>query len=55
MIVVTTPTGNIGHHLIQRLVGADEQVRVVVRDASKLPEQVRDRVEIIEGSHGHAR
>ena len=54
MIVVTTPTGNIGHHVVRHLLDAGERVRVVVRDASKLPQAVRDEAEIIEGSHGDA-
>ncbi len=54
MIVLTTPTGNIGHHVLRHLVGADEEVRVVVRDASKLPQDIAARVEVIEGSHGDA-
>ncbi len=54
MIVITTPTGNIGHHVVQHLLDAGEAVRVVVRDSSKLPKTVRDRVEVIEGSHGDA-
>ena len=54
MIVVTTPTGNIGHQVLRHLVDADEDVRVVVRDAGKLPADVHDKVEVIEGSHGDA-
>ena len=54
MIVVTTPTGNTGHHVVQRLLDANEAVRVIVRDAGKLPQAIRDRVEIFEGSHGDA-
>ena len=54
MIVITTPTGNIGHHVARRLLDADETVRVIVRDAGKLPQAVRDRAEVIEGSHGDA-
>ena len=54
MIVVTTPTGNIGHHVVQQLVDTGEPVRVIVRDASKLPQAVRDAVELVEGSHGDA-
>ncbi len=54
MIVVTTPTGNIGHHVLQHLVEAGEDVRVVVRDAGKLPQNIREKVEVIEGSHGDA-
>ena len=52
MIVVTTPTGNIGHHVVQHLLDADEAVRVIVRDASKLSQAIRNRVEVVEGSHG---
>ncbi len=54
MIVVTTPTGNIGHHVVQHLLDAGEALRVIVRDPAKLPRTVRDRVEIAEGSHGDA-
>ncbi|GAA5181175.1 NAD(P)H-binding protein [Rugosimonospora acidiphila] len=52
MIVVTTPTGNIGGQVLERLVVRDVPVRVVVRDASRLPASVRARVEVVEGSHG---
>ena len=52
MIVVTTPTGQIGHHVLRHLVEAGEDVRVVVRDASKLPEGIGAKIEVIEGSHG---
>ena len=54
MIVITTPTGNIGHHVVQSLLDAGEKVRVVARDRGKLPQAVRDRAEVIEGSHGDA-
>ena len=54
MIVITTPTGNIGHRVLQHLLDADEKLRVVVRDPNRLPRAVRDRVEVIEGSHGDA-
>lgn len=50
MIVVTTPTGKIGSQVIPLLLDAKERVRVVVRDAQKLPPGVRDQVEIFEGS-----
>ena len=36
MIVVTAPTGNIGHHVIQHLLDTGEEVRVIVRDPEKL-------------------
>ncbi len=54
MIVITTPTGNIGHHVVQHLLDAGEALRVVARDPAKLPQVVRDRVEVVEGSHGNA-
>jgi uncharacterized protein YbjT (DUF2867 family) len=54
MIVVTTPTGNIGRHVVRHLLDAGEKLRLIVRDAAKLPHEVRDRVEVIEGSHGDA-
>ena len=54
MIVVTTPTGNIGRHVVRHLLGAGKPVRLIVRDPSKLPTEVRDQVEIVQGSHGDA-
>ena len=54
MIVVTTPTGSIGRHVVQQLLNAGEAVRVVARDPDRLPQDVRDRSEVVEGSHGDA-
>ena len=54
MIVVTTPTGNIGRSVVQHLVEAGEATRVVARYPAKLPPAVRDHVEVVEGSHGDA-
>ncbi len=54
MIVVTTPTGNIGRHVVRRLLDAGEALRLVVRDPSRLPLNVRNGVEVVEGSHGDA-
>ncbi|ODT21679.1 MAG: NmrA family transcriptional regulator [Kaistia sp. SCN 65-12] len=51
MIVVTTPTGNIGSHVLSHLLNAGADLRVVLRDPSKLPAEAGDRVEIVEGSH----
>ncbi|KAB8190527.1 NAD(P)H-binding protein [Nonomuraea phyllanthi] len=51
MIVVTTPTGQIGSRLVRQLLDQDKEVRVVVRDASRLEDAVRERVETVEGSH----
>lgn len=53
MIVITTPTGGIGSQLLARLLASTtEPLRVVVRDAARLPDDVRGRVEVVEGSHG---
>jgi uncharacterized protein YbjT (DUF2867 family) len=54
MIVVTAPTGNIGRQVLSGLIDAGAPVRVIARDASKLPRAVRDRIEVVEGSHGDA-
>lgn len=50
MIVVTTPTGDIGSKVVAKLVSRNEKVRVIVRDASKLDSSIHDAVEIVEGS-----
>jgi uncharacterized protein YbjT (DUF2867 family) len=58
MIVITAPTGNIGRHLLSRLLefapAAGEELRVIVRDPARLPEAARGRVEVVTGSHGDA-
>jgi uncharacterized protein YbjT (DUF2867 family) len=36
MLVVTTPTGQIGRHVLARLVAAGEPVRAVARDRSQI-------------------
>ena len=54
MIVITAPTGNIGHRVLSALLEARAPARVIVRDASKLPHSVRGRLEVVEGSHGDA-
>lgn len=51
MIVVTAPTGQIGSQLVPHLLAEGQPVRVIVRDASKLDERVRETVEVVEGSH----
>ncbi len=54
MIVVTAPTGNIGQEVVANLVAQKADVRVIVREASKLSDHVRDQVDVIEGSHAEA-
>jgi uncharacterized protein YbjT (DUF2867 family) len=52
MIVVTTPTGLIGHQVLNSLLASSEPIRVIVRDPSRLPTHIRERVEVVQGSHG---
>lgn len=54
MIVVTTPTGQIGSQVVENLLAAGAPVRVIVRDRGRLAPAVHDRVEVVEGSHGDA-
>jgi uncharacterized protein YbjT (DUF2867 family) len=52
MIVVTTPTGLIGHQVLFNLLDSDELIRIITRDPSRLPAYTQERVEVIQGSHG---
>ncbi|MGW7071986.1 NAD(P)H-binding protein [Streptomyces sp. NPDC054855] len=56
MIVITAPTGNIGRRLLPLLLDSaparGEELRVIVRDPARLTDAVRERVEVITGSHG---
>jgi uncharacterized protein YbjT (DUF2867 family) len=54
MIVITTPTGQIGRQVLANVLEGTQPVRVIVRDAARLSDQVRRRVEVVEGSHGDA-
>jgi uncharacterized protein YbjT (DUF2867 family) len=54
MIVVTTPTGTIGRQVVENLLEQQADVRVIARDPSRLSPAIRDRVEVVEGSHGDA-
>ena len=54
MIVVTTPTGLIGHQVLDNLLDSGEELRLIARDPSAIPADVRDRLDIVEGSHGDA-
>ena len=51
MIVVTTPTGNIGSQVLKDLLSNEESIRVIVRDPNRLAPETRNRVEIVVGSH----
>jgi putative NADH-flavin reductase len=54
MIVITTPTGDIGHRVLQHVLQGSEPVRVIARDPSRIPQEIRQRVEVTPGSHGDA-
>ncbi|HEY3687909.1 MAG TPA: NAD(P)H-binding protein [Streptosporangiaceae bacterium] len=50
MIVITGATGQIGSKVVEELSAGAEPVRVIVRDPARLPERIRDRVEVVQGS-----
>jgi uncharacterized protein YbjT (DUF2867 family) len=52
MIVITAPTSQIGSRVISMLMNMDAPLRLIVRNLAKLPSTIRDRAQIIEGSHG---
>ncbi len=52
MIVVTTPTGQIGSQVLTRLLDGDEPIRVITRDPAKISAGIRERIEVVQGSHG---
>ena len=54
MIVITTPTGQIGRQVLDRILDSGEAARVIARDPSRLPAHVRARAEVVQGSHGDA-
>jgi uncharacterized protein YbjT (DUF2867 family) len=54
MIVVTTPTGLIGRQVLDNLLRSDEELRVIARNPSELPAEVRDGLDIVKGSHSDA-
>jgi uncharacterized protein YbjT (DUF2867 family) len=52
MIVITTPTGNIGSQVLKELLPSKEPIRVIARDPQRLAPEARQRVEVVVGSHG---
>jgi uncharacterized protein YbjT (DUF2867 family) len=51
MIVVTTPTGQIGRQVLRNIGASGESIRVIARDPSRLAESTRKRVDVVPGSH----
>src|SRR4029077_20116434 len=54
MIVISSPPGQIGRQVLGNLLDSGEQLRVIARDPSQLPAEVREDLDIVEGSHGDA-
>jgi uncharacterized protein YbjT (DUF2867 family) len=54
MIVITTPTGQIGHQVLDNVLHSSEPIRVIARDPARMSPPIRDRVEVVVGSHGDA-
>jgi uncharacterized protein YbjT (DUF2867 family) len=58
MIVITTPTGDIGSKVLDSLLDGEhattEDLRVVVRDPTKLSKRLAGIVDIVKGSHSDA-
>lgn len=54
MIVITTPTGQIGTHVVRDLLEIGKPLRVIVRDPARLDQHILDHLEVISGSHGDA-
>ena len=51
MIVITTPTGDVGAQVLGRILDSGEPVRVIARDPARLTARTHDRAEVIQGSH----
>jgi uncharacterized protein YbjT (DUF2867 family) len=54
MIVVTAPTSNIGSQVLDHLIAAGAELRVIARDPGRMRPEVRERVDVVTGSHGDA-
>ena len=51
MIVITAPTGQIGHQFLDNVLDSAEMIRVIACDPSCLSPHARERVEVVQGSH----
>jgi uncharacterized protein YbjT (DUF2867 family) len=54
MIIITTPTGAIGHQVLEHVMRSTESIRVIARNPSQISRVVPERVEVIKGSHADA-
>jgi uncharacterized protein YbjT (DUF2867 family) len=46
-ILITTPAGNIGRRVLPELLAPEFSVRVIARDPTRLPEEIREQAEVI--------
>jgi uncharacterized protein YbjT (DUF2867 family) len=52
MIVLIAPTGLIGNQVLTNVLAGSEPIRVIARDPNGLSDEIRGRVEVVQGSHG---
>jgi uncharacterized protein YbjT (DUF2867 family) len=52
MIVITTPTGQIGSQVLENVLRGSEPVRVIARNPDALSSETIARAEVVAGSHG---
>lgn len=50
MIVITTPTGQIGRQVLDNVLDSEAPIRVIARDPARLSSRARERVEVVRGS-----
>jgi uncharacterized protein YbjT (DUF2867 family) len=50
VIVISTPTGQIGHQVLDNVLDSADAIRVIARDPSRLSSPARERVEVVQGS-----
>jgi uncharacterized protein YbjT (DUF2867 family) len=53
-ILVTTPTGKIGRKVVPELLAPEFSVRLLAREPARLPEEIREQVEVVRGSTDEA-
>ena len=54
-ILVTNPTGKVARRILPELFAPDFSVRVIARDPARLPEEIREQIEIVRGSADDAK
>src|SRR4029450_9531455 len=54
MIIITTPTGAIGHQVLEHVLRREEPIRVIARDPAALPSHVPERTAGVQAPHSDA-